>query len=632
MIISPIPHYSLENPATVYDEESLTALQLAARTAAKVNEAVEAVNENTTRVREAEEYMVEKLPEFVEDRVDELQENGTLETTLVQAVSARKVDKGGVGQVTYSMLAQDAREAMTGGNTPVVGENAVGAVNVIDFSLPETKQTRNNFDCWMYYPYITGYRVPLVTIDTAAGTATINRDLTSNMSIYHRDSYSVISPSGSCVASYEKTTTAENAELFYNAASKVLHICDAARPIAHPECIYLGGIANNKMRRNNVVPFTLNGVFYPAMNTEMHPRQIATLTWIPQRTADVSTPTPAIIDTVNKKIVFKEVNRFIMFTEGAYFEVDELKASGENYEVSFDGLSGWIYIVGDETGVKCISATEFASRPCGYAEKDMFLLGYFHDTHKIAQTNFPIVFGESVSFLGDSITTFTGYIPEGNAAYYKGNNAGVTHYRQTWWARVCDEMGWILNTNNAWSGARVSTSAGLTSDGVDPSGVARASLLDNGTDPDNIIVYLGINDFQNEVAIGSYNGDGLIPTTTDTFREGYAVMLKNIMTNYPRAKIHCMTLPPLERDYKNAGHPEQNGNGVYLTAFNRAIREICDAFGVEVIEAASCGFNAQNASIYMGDYNSSNGGFLHPNAAGHKLIADKVVRCLKKGV
>ncbi len=38
------PHYSFENPATVYDEEAVTALELAARTAAKVNECVEEVN------------------------------------------------------------------------------------------------------------------------------------------------------------------------------------------------------------------------------------------------------------------------------------------------------------------------------------------------------------------------------------------------------------------------------------------------------------------------------------------------------------------------------------------------------------------------------------------------------------
>lgn len=43
-MIDKIDHYSLNHPATVYDEEALTAVKLAARTAAKVNECVAEVN------------------------------------------------------------------------------------------------------------------------------------------------------------------------------------------------------------------------------------------------------------------------------------------------------------------------------------------------------------------------------------------------------------------------------------------------------------------------------------------------------------------------------------------------------------------------------------------------------------
>ena len=46
MAIKPLsPHYSFENSPSIYDEEAITALELAGRTAAKVNEAVEAFNE-----------------------------------------------------------------------------------------------------------------------------------------------------------------------------------------------------------------------------------------------------------------------------------------------------------------------------------------------------------------------------------------------------------------------------------------------------------------------------------------------------------------------------------------------------------------------------------------------------------
>ncbi len=45
-------HYSMENPASVYDEEAMTALELAGRTTAKVNETVEAFNQLETETTE----------------------------------------------------------------------------------------------------------------------------------------------------------------------------------------------------------------------------------------------------------------------------------------------------------------------------------------------------------------------------------------------------------------------------------------------------------------------------------------------------------------------------------------------------------------------------------------------------
>ena len=51
MSINPINHYSLTNPASIYDEEALTALELAARTAGKVNEVIDD-NNNFKSVQE----------------------------------------------------------------------------------------------------------------------------------------------------------------------------------------------------------------------------------------------------------------------------------------------------------------------------------------------------------------------------------------------------------------------------------------------------------------------------------------------------------------------------------------------------------------------------------------------------
>lgn len=51
MSVKPIcPHYSFESPGTIFDEEAMTALELAARTARKVNECVEEVNHIPAKV------------------------------------------------------------------------------------------------------------------------------------------------------------------------------------------------------------------------------------------------------------------------------------------------------------------------------------------------------------------------------------------------------------------------------------------------------------------------------------------------------------------------------------------------------------------------------------------------------
>lgn len=88
MPITPLsPHYTMENPASVYDEEALTALQLSARTAAKVNETVEAFNKldrDTNDHLEAQDAAIRKMndetmPEKVTAEFNKNLNNGTFE-------------------------------------------------------------------------------------------------------------------------------------------------------------------------------------------------------------------------------------------------------------------------------------------------------------------------------------------------------------------------------------------------------------------------------------------------------------------------------------------------------------------------------------------------------------------------
>lgn len=232
--------------------------------------------------------------------------------------------------------------------------------------------------------------------------------------------------------------------------------------------------------------------------------------------------------------------------------------------------------------------------------------------------------GKTLSILGDSISTFAGYIPEGNAVFYTGSNCGVTAVTDCWWMKLATALGMTICLNQSWSGSRVTTTSG-----VERAGVSRAGNL--GTNPDVIIVYLGINDFNNEVSLGTYDGTGTFPTVTTTFREAYAIMMKTIMTTYPTAEVWCCTLCCDERN-GDTGFPEINDDDIKLDAWNDVIREMAKLFGARVIENALCGITYFNLDTYMGDYSESDYTALHPNASGHSLIANNAIRQMDASV
>lgn len=231
---------------------------------------------------------------------------------------------------------------------------------------------------------------------------------------------------------------------------------------------------------------------------------------------------------------------------------------------------------------------------------------------KLTQFQKSAYLGKTLSILGDSISTFNGYIPSGNATYYPAGT--VQAVTDTWWYKLMTALGMTLNINNSWSGSRVTTTAGETSAGC----MTRCQNL--GTLPDVIIIWMGINDFNNEVALGTYNGKSAIPATTTTFREAYGIMLNKVLTAYPKAEVWVCTLPQCERQ-NPTGFPEINQNNVPLADFNEAIVELANAFGVKILDHNKCGLTYQNMSIYNPDE-------LHPNNFGHSLVANNDIRQL----
>lgn len=219
---------------------------------------------------------------------------------------------------------------------------------------------------------------------------------------------------------------------------------------------------------------------------------------------------------------------------------------------------------------------------------------------------------KKVSILGDSISTFSGYLPDGYATYYpKGD---VTSVSQTWWKRVIDKTGMELAANASYSGSSVQ------SDGNGIAAVDDTRLAQLGS-PDIILVDMGINDAKLEDlgALGDISKVFTLPLTESSaaafddtaFLGAYQAMLTKLMVAYPNAKIVCLGL--------NWTSSATSNDIVVATG---KISELCELYGCYYIDVRKCGITPANMNTYLEDG-------LHPNAAGHKLLADYITKQLQ---
>ena len=249
--------------------------------------------------------------------------------------------------------------------------------------------------------------------------------------------------------------------------------------------------------------------------------------------------------------------------------------------------------------------------------------------------------GAKVSILGASISTFNGYIPEGYIAYYPRGSSyseSVQDVHDTYWMKFIDAISGELLVNNSSAGSYCSTGHNGTDDAFAGCG-DRCEALDNGTDlPDIIIIQLGGNDFTRSTPLGAYDGTQELPTDTTTFREAYAVMLSKITAKYKDAKVICCTISvisggqyatktlPIKNLYQSEGYP----GGILLDDYSQVIRELAALYGCQVADLSNCGLTYDNVPAYMQDYSAKIRYGQHPNRLGHGLMANELLRALRK--
>ena len=243
-----------------------------------------------------------------------------------------------------------------------------------------------------------------------------------------------------------------------------------------------------------------------------------------------------------------------------------------------------------------------------------------------------------VSVIGDSISTFEGFVPEGWNVFYTGENleaTGVKSVEDTWWMQVIAGMGGEFLANASWSGSCV--------EGVGyPAGESRTrtdALKKDGVSPDAVLVFMGINDFGWGGTLNQMLGRGtatpynidlskyphvppaLAPAdAAEKFGEAYSRMLANICADNPGVEVWCITIPV----GRLAGAPgtcfTYPLRGNHFDRYNNAIR-------IAAGQHPNC--HVADARALMLDYEAADG--THPTKRGMDQIAAMVLSSMGKG-
>ena len=153
-----------------------------------------------------------------------------------------------------------------------------------------------------------------------------------------------------------------------------------------------------------------------------------------------------------------------------------------------------------------------------------------------------MTYAQKVSILGDSYSTYGGYVsPDWNFAWYNGTDGGdkskhndVNDVEQTWWRLLCKQKGYTIEKNNSFSGSTVCYTGYGRNDYSDRAFITRMSNLGN---PDIILVFGGTNDSWAKSPVGNYLHEGWTRSDLYSFRPAFCYMMWYLKRNYPQARI-----------------------------------------------------------------------------------------------
>lgn len=209
---------------------------------------------------------------------------------------------------------------------------------------------------------------------------------------------------------------------------------------------------------------------------------------------------------------------------------------------------------------------------------------------------------KNIFIMGDSYSTFGGYIPEGYACYYgigRENVAQVSEMGKTWWGLLAKEMDYNVVMNDSYSGSTVCTSV---RDGQ-PITAAFVKRLDKYIEEG----FFEKNPIDTFFVFGGTNDNWLGRPMGETLYEGWnEENLKCILPAF------CYLLDRLTKQ-KNIGRVVVIFNTALKPVLVDGVKEACERLGADYIQLSNIEKD-----------------FGHPNETGMAQIAQQLGEFLSK--
>ncbi len=252
-------------------------------------------------------------------------------------------------------------------------------------------------------------------------------------------------------------------------------------------------------------------------------------------------------------------------------------------------------------------------------------------------TGLPVTRTKRISVIGDSISTFRGFVPAGYSCHYPTADNDVTSVSQTYWYRLAYELmsDAVIDRNIAYSGTAVARTTDTSYSSQSWYGkdfCTRFIAQDGVGNPDIVLIHGGTNDYghnADELAPGVEMRSTSAPSETvmnglfatadaatdraavealddTTFCTAYIKLVCMVRNRYPNAKIVCII-------------------GDYLTTgIEKSTIAIAEHYGCRYVDLLAV--NGYNDQTYMPkhDYNPATGRGCHPSAKAMKFIAEKI--------